>query len=553
MSGDHKHTNLPGDPPDLYIIHLQQKVPPHILLEPPFKDAQLFPSVESDFPHDSSLVFYNKQPTRPWYKKKRFIFGAVLTALIIILIVLLATLLGTRKISVAYAFYSFDQNVVDLYRNHDGKVRGGMKNYIDDYIGTGQAILVNDSSTTWISIGNSFNFNNTNFTIEAFIFLLTDSINASLVQFSSGMSFNINISEESITLFVDDKLSGQIPFLPKTISNNENVTLTIDYGFQACPFYSTSFENPCDSGLLEIIGQPCYTSKLRYRSDYVSKTKRRGVLHSTNNPNYQYPTIRIPRQYMIPTDEHYICISLVTVENETTKYRYVHPYELEDVDNQGYHDRNHNSIWYSIQMGDIDGIKSFPNLRIVKKKAADLKNYGNLQVFNCLNNESSSQLLSIKDTIKEFNLEKAQLAISIGKKATNTNDNDTIWIIYNRTTVLSDELIQQFGKESYANCTPSGTSSVRFNSSEESDCRVYKYAPKFSYADSSDEILIFYTNRLQLKKYGELQVTFEFEGPNDKWTEPALELEVIDRMVSFRAPIFPFLINCATTVNIILT
>ncbi|CAF3773236.1 unnamed protein product [Rotaria socialis] len=338
-----------------------------------------------------------------------------------------------------------------------------------------------------------------------------------------------------------------------SILNNfslQYLNLTI---FTACPFYSTSFENPCDSGLLEIIGQPCYTSKLRYRSDYVSKTKRRGVLHSTNNPNYQYPTIRIPRQYMIPTDEHYICISLVTVENETTKYRYVHPYELEDVDNQGYHDRNHNSIWYSIQMGDIDGIKSFPNLRIVKKKAADLKNYGNLQVFNCLNNESSSQLLSIKDTIKEFNLEKAQLAISIGKKATNTNDNDTIWIIYNRTTVLSDELIQQFGKESYANCTPSGTSSVRFNSSEESDCRVYKYAPKFSYADSSDEILIFYTNRLQLKKYGELQVTFEFEGPNDKWTEPALELEVIDRMVSFRAPIFPFLINCATTVNIILT
>ncbi|CAF4359001.1 unnamed protein product, partial [Rotaria magnacalcarata] len=127
--------------------------------------------------------------------------------------------------------------------------------------------------------------------------------------------------------------------------------------FTASPFYSTSLENPRDSGLLEIIGQPCYTSKLRYRSDYISKIKRRGVLHSTNNPNYQYPTIRIPRQYMIPTDEHYICISLVTVENETTKYRYIHPYELEDADNQGYHDRNHNSIWYSIQIGDIDGIK----------------------------------------------------------------------------------------------------------------------------------------------------------------------------------------------------
>ncbi|CAF4936246.1 unnamed protein product, partial [Rotaria magnacalcarata] len=166
-------------------------------------------------------------------------------------------------------------------------------------------------------------------------------------------------------------------------------------------------------------------------------------------------------------------------------------------------------------------------------------------------NESSSQLLYIKDTIKEFNLEKAQLAISIGKKAANTDD--TIWIVYHRTTVFSDELIQQFGKESYVDCAPSGSSSVRFNSPQESDCRVYKYAPKFCYADSNDEILIFYTNRLQPKKYGELQVTFEFEGANGKWTAPAVELEVIDRMVSFRAPIFPIPIDYATTVNITLT
>ncbi|CAM4926933.1 unnamed protein product [Rotaria socialis] len=79
-----------------------------------------------------------------------------------------------------------------------------------------------------------------------------------------------------------------------SILNNfslQYLNLTI---FTACPFYSTSFENPRDSGLLEIIGQSCYTSKLRYRSDYVSKIQRRGVLHSTNNPNYQYPTIRIP-------------------------------------------------------------------------------------------------------------------------------------------------------------------------------------------------------------------------------------------------------------------
>jgi hypothetical protein len=44
---------------------------------------------------------------------------------------------------------------------------------------------------------------------------------------------------------------------------------------------------------LEVIAQPCYTSKLRYRSDYDNNKNRRGVLHSQNNPNYQSPAIRV--------------------------------------------------------------------------------------------------------------------------------------------------------------------------------------------------------------------------------------------------------------------
>jgi len=44
---------------------------------------------------------------------------------------------------------------------------------------------------------------------------------------------------------------------------------------------------------LEIIAQPYYTSKLRYRSDYEKYKTRRGVLHSQNNPNYHYPAIRV--------------------------------------------------------------------------------------------------------------------------------------------------------------------------------------------------------------------------------------------------------------------
>ena len=44
---------------------------------------------------------------------------------------------------------------------------------------------------------------------------------------------------------------------------------------------------------LEIIGQPCLTSKLRYRSDFNRSKNRRGVLRSRNNPNYRSPKIQV--------------------------------------------------------------------------------------------------------------------------------------------------------------------------------------------------------------------------------------------------------------------
>jgi hypothetical protein len=44
---------------------------------------------------------------------------------------------------------------------------------------------------------------------------------------------------------------------------------------------------------LEIIAQPCLTSKLRYRRDFDRNKNRRGVLRSRNNPNYRYPAIRV--------------------------------------------------------------------------------------------------------------------------------------------------------------------------------------------------------------------------------------------------------------------
>jgi hypothetical protein len=56
-------------------------------------------------------------------------------------------------------------------------------------------------------------------------------------------------------------------------------------------------EIPPKSKPLEIIAQPCYTSKLRYRSDYTTNQNRRGVLQSRDNRNYQSPAIRVSLFY----------------------------------------------------------------------------------------------------------------------------------------------------------------------------------------------------------------------------------------------------------------
>ncbi|CAF3894940.1 unnamed protein product [Rotaria sordida] len=316
------------------------------------------------------------------------------------------------------------------------------------------------------------------------------------------------------------------------------------------PLNSISAELPLYSKSLEIIAQPCYTSKLRYRSDYEHNKNRRGVLHSTNNSNYQSPTIRIPHEYLDITEQYSVRICLVTVINERTNRRYIHPYDLEDIDNEDHNDRYQRSIWFPIQGEDIGGIKSFPNLRVVKKKADNLKNHGNFLVFDSPNEDSSPQLPSVKDTIKEFNLEKAQLAFTIGKKT--MENNNVTFIVFNRTTVFSEEMAENISRESDLDDVPSVPTIVRSHPLSPSECRMYKYAPRSGFTDSNDEILIFYTSKLKLKKYGELQVMFEFDGSTDHWSTSVLDLDVKDQMVSFRTPYFPLSINRTTTVNIIL-
>jgi len=114
--------------------------------------------------------------------------------------------------------------------------------------------------------------------------------------------------------------------------------------------------------------------------------------------------------------------------------------------------------------------------------------------------DSTPQLSSAKDTVREFNLDKAQLAFTIAQKIIG---HDTISMaLFSCTTVFSDTMIGHFKREFESDNAPSESTTVRSNSSRSPDCHVYKYAPRSVYQNSNDEVLIFYTSKLKPKKYG---------------------------------------------------
>jgi hypothetical protein len=48
----------------------------------------------------------------------------------------------------------------------------------------------------------------------------------------------------------------------------------------------------------------------------------------------------------------------------------------------------------------------------------------------------------------------------------------------------------------------------------------------------------------------DLQVTFECDTPHGHWSQSVVDLEVKDRMISFKAPNFPYAITSETPVHI---
>lgn len=95
-------------------------------------------------------------------------------------------------VSVADAFYSFDNDVFDLYSRRNGEVIGGSVSYVQGYIAYGKAIYLDQSIATQIQLQPGFDINTTtSFTVEGFFLLQKTQLNATLVQLTSNITMNL--------------------------------------------------------------------------------------------------------------------------------------------------------------------------------------------------------------------------------------------------------------------------------------------------------------------------------------------------------------------------
>ena len=95
-------------------------------------------------------------------------------------------------VSIANAFFSFDNNTLDLYNRHHATIVGGPVSYIQGYIPHGKAIVLSQSSPTYLQIISPFNLTQqTSFTVEGFFYLTKTLITADLVQFRSNIRLRL--------------------------------------------------------------------------------------------------------------------------------------------------------------------------------------------------------------------------------------------------------------------------------------------------------------------------------------------------------------------------
>jgi hypothetical protein len=106
--------------------------------------------------------------------------------------------------------------------------------------------------------------------------------------------------------------------------------------------------------------------------------------------------------------------------------------------------------------------------------------------------DTTPQAYSPKEIIKEFHLDHAQLAFTIGKKT--FLDNATILMtVFSTTTIFSDDMVELNTRES--NMIP--IEKLYLSNSSSSNSQVYKYMPKIGSTRGNDDVIIVFTNRLK--------------------------------------------------------
>ncbi|CAF5167534.1 unnamed protein product, partial [Rotaria magnacalcarata] len=65
-------------------------------------------------------------------------------------------------------------------------------------------------------------------------------------------------------------------------------------------------------------------------------------------------------------------------------------------------------------------------------------------------------------------------------------------------------------------------------------------------------MVIFLTRKLEPKKFGELTITFECNWDDQRWSEPINDIDIKDRMISFKTPFFPYACDLPHPVDVIL-
>ncbi|CAF1138346.1 unnamed protein product [Adineta ricciae] len=170
---------------------------------------------------------------------------------------------------------------------------------------------------------------------------------------------------------------------------------------------------------LEIIAQPNEEYRGRYKCE--NSPANRFIRTDPEKSPYQYPTIKIPKQWRSwnPWQRLYIRVTLVTERSGTGSNYYIHPYELTAVDGDVFQDPSqNNSLYFPVNEKEmLTGEKSF-RLIVTKKKQEELKAHGALIPFgfepSCQSHDETIQ--NVKQTIEFYQLGASKLAFMIAHR-----------------------------------------------------------------------------------------------------------------------------------------